>query len=144
MSIVITGRYEAMRTINAIATRLEYPEGAAAAVFPILEADYAQEFASGFGHYPGYLVETGATQEAWTDGGALGAIRNAHRGGLEFGSRIFYNRFHAGALLDHMETKAAEIEAAMSLYLVPPDPGEPKPSWWRPRDPRTGRFMKVR
>ncbi len=145
IDIKVTGRYEATRTIDAIITRLEYPQAAEPILSGILEAEYEDLWDHNFGHGEGYLYETGATKDAFTDSSALGAVRNAHHGGFEFGSNISYNRFFARDLLGPASEPWVldRLSSALAYYFVPPE-DEVKPSWYRPRDPKTGRFMKRR
>lgn len=138
--IQIVGRYEAERTINAIVTRLDHWQAAAPAIWSLLEDEYEQRFDDWFPH----MYETGATKDAWTDSGAFGALRRAHGGGIEFGSTIYYNRFHSGELLESDSLTEDKLAELLASFVVAPDADEVQPSWMRPRDSRTGRFMKVR
>lgn len=115
MELELVGRYEAERTLNVIARRVEHPEVAAPLVNRVLNKEYTQRFQE----WDGYMVETGATREAWTDDEATGALRRAHAGSIEYGSTIYYNRFHRSVLLYLSEKTLSEIEEAMASFFVP-------------------------
>lgn len=136
-AIEIVGRYEAVRTLNAYCVRLDHPQAAAPLLWGVLDEEYEGRFDE---WYPA-MYETGATRDAWTDDNADFALRDYHRGGIEFGSTLYYNRFHSGRLLkeDHLVTE--RLAQALAYYFVPPE-DEMVPSWYRPRDPATGQFLK--
>jgi hypothetical protein len=119
--ITVTGRYEAIRTVAVLGHRLRHTELAAPSVFRVLELYYRMEFNRGFGRYRGFLIDTGATQEAWTvrsDHSSENAIRERHHG-IEFGSNIYYNRFWQGYLLHIPRWVDDDISRVVADFLVP-------------------------
>lgn len=115
--ITVTGRYNAMRTVAVLGHRLRHTELAAPQIFRMLETFYESQFATGFGRYRGYMVDTGRTWAAWTTE-TDDSIRLKHFG-IEFGSDIPYNRFHQNVLLHIPRWLDDLISEILADFLVP-------------------------
>ena len=125
-SIIRTGGIrEAGEVLLACVSALNNASRSAPLVYRILNDEYRSKFRNWEGHGRGgkdYMVETGKTREVWTSpqqrsGG--GAIREAHGNKIEYGSSIFYNKFHWRALTAHSAKVDHLITEAMAEFFVP-------------------------
>jgi len=116
--ITVTGRYNAERTVMVIGHRLRHTELAAPRIFRLLEFHYKIEFNKGFGRYRGFLIDTGALQESLTQPDGANAIRERHFG-IEFGTSLYYARFHSGYLLHMPKWVDDQISEIVADTLVP-------------------------
>jgi len=87
----------------------------ASEIFKVMEEGYKRQWEA----WHGYMVDTGATREAWTNSNAPGAIRGkAGYQTFHFGSTIYYNKYHAKTLIEPGERMSAEIVKALGDYYV--------------------------
>jgi hypothetical protein len=76
-----------------------------------------------FKRYRGKYVDTGALMESLTQPNANDAIREAHAGGLDFGTAVYYARFHKdkkgkSAVLKLQPTERKKIPTTLLEYVV--------------------------
>ena len=124
LGVGVQGLLEAERLLLAIGNNIKNPQRAAPAVFDILNADQRRKFDNwrGKGNNPpgsDYMVETGDTRSAWTINWAYGSIRQVHGKSIEFGSSIYYNRFHWRALSRYGRLVPAQLAEVFAEHFVP-------------------------
>jgi hypothetical protein len=119
------GIREAGEVLLATAGALNNVAAGAPLVYRILNDEYRQKFRNWEGRGrdgKDYMVQTGKTRQAWTSSqteSGNGAIRRAHGATVEYGSSIFYNKFHWRALTAHSSHLDDLLAETMADYFVP-------------------------
>jgi hypothetical protein len=115
--VQIFGLGEAEMMLTRIAHNLSDVRGAK----PAVDESLSQAYEERFRRWNGFMVDTGKTKEVWTskqNESGNDAIRLAHFDAIEYGSSVWYNTFHAKALLRVTPTMRVKISELMLAHFV--------------------------